>query len=111
MGFVRVMTVDDLWDGEMQSVEVEHQSVLLVKINNVVYAYEDRCPHQGVPLSQGYLSNSVLTCCAHHWQYEMCTGCGINPKSAQLKSFPVEIRAGAIFINVNDKGEEYDFRK
>ena len=74
---------------------------LLLK-NGRVQAFEDRCAHQGVPLSLGRLHAGVLTCGAHEWQYDARTGQGINPSSAKLSRFPVEIRNGEIWIDVDD---------
>ncbi len=100
MTWVRVADDRDLWDGETRSCSVGDRRVLLVRAEGVVRAYEDRCAHLGVPLSLGSLEGSTLTCSAHHWQYDVRTGRGVNPASACLTSFPVEVRAGGIHVDV-----------
>src|SRR5580658_34699 len=35
---------------------------------------EDRCPHEGYPLSQGTVKDGVLTCRWHNWKFELATG-------------------------------------
>jgi nitrite reductase/ring-hydroxylating ferredoxin subunit len=35
---------------------------------------EDRCPHEGYPLSQGTVKDGVLTCKWHNWKFELATG-------------------------------------
>jgi toluene monooxygenase system ferredoxin subunit len=96
----RVSALDDLWSGEMRSTSVEGRRVLLVNIEGRVHAFEDRCAHQGVPLSQGRLAAGVLTCGAHEWQYDAATGNCLNPCGVTLKSFPVEVRDGDIWVEV-----------
>jgi toluene monooxygenase system ferredoxin subunit len=96
----RVSALDDLWSGEMRGTSVDGRPVLLVNIDGRVHAFEDRCAHQGVPLSQGRLAAGVLTCGAHEWQYDAATGNCLNPCGVTLKSFPVEVRDGDIWVEV-----------
>ena len=63
--------------------------LLLVRTEHELCAYEDRCAHLGVPLSQGKLENGVITCAAHHYQYDARTGRGVNPgRTYALRVFP-----------------------
>lgn len=99
MPFERVAAVDQLWDGEMMSCSAGGRKVLLLRIGDAVRAYEDRCAHLGVALSDGQLEGRVLTCSAHHYQYDALTGCGINPRAVCLASFPVRVESGAIWVD------------
>jgi toluene monooxygenase system ferredoxin subunit len=100
MAFRRVATLDELWDGEMIALETEGQVVLLVNVNGGIRAYADSCPHLRTRLSQGSLQRNVLTCSTHGWEFDACTGQGINPKTACLESFAVKVENGDIFIDV-----------
>jgi len=100
MSFCLVAKFDDLWSGEMLGLEVEARPVLLVNLGGRVSAYEDRCCHKGVRLSQGRLEGSRLTCFAHGWQYDVSTGEGINPESVRLRGYPVKIENGDIYVDV-----------
>jgi toluene monooxygenase system ferredoxin subunit len=94
------MGADDLWIGEMRSVAMPGGRLLLINLEGEVRAFEDRCAHQGVPLSEGRLADGVLTCSAHEWQYDAATGRGLNPCGVALQTFPVEVRDGAIWVDV-----------
>jgi toluene monooxygenase system ferredoxin subunit len=93
--------VSDLWLGEMRGVEVHGRKVLLVNVAGVIGAFPDRCLHQGVALSTGQLRGCVLTCSAHEWQYDVCTGVGLNPEGVVLQRLPLEIRDGQIWIDLD----------
>jgi len=95
-----VGVLDELWAGELVGAVVDGVPVLLVRIDDTVHAYEDRCAHLGVRLSEGELAGTVLTCRAHHWQYDIVTGRGVNPRDTCLSRFPVEIHGGSIFVDV-----------
>jgi toluene monooxygenase system ferredoxin subunit len=81
MAFRKVATLDELWDGEMTVLEIEGHVVLLVNVDGIIQAYADSCPHLGTRLSQGSLQRNVLTCATHGWEFDACTGQGINPNS------------------------------
>jgi toluene monooxygenase system ferredoxin subunit len=99
MSWQRVASLSDIWDGEMMACHAGPHRVLLVRHEGVLRAYEDRCCHLGVPLSKGELQGGVLTCYAHHWQYDVRTGRGINPANAELRAFPVQVSNGDILVN------------
>jgi nitrite reductase/ring-hydroxylating ferredoxin subunit len=52
-----------------------------------VFAVPDRCPHAGVPLSQGFLDdNQRLVCPVHGWEFEMPSGtCVLGRAEAPLE--------------------------
>jgi toluene monooxygenase system ferredoxin subunit len=104
MPFSRVAALVDLWSGEMRRYVVQGKKILLVRMDDTIYAYEDRCAHQSVMLSKGSLSGSVVTCSAHQWQYDVRTGAGVNPASARLTSVPVKVEGDAIFVDVSEVG-------
>src|SRR5262245_13829224 len=103
MAYRLAARLDNLWSGEMLGVCLGGRRVLLVRIDGEVHAYEDRCAHLGVALSEGRLAGGVLTCRAHEWQYDVRTGRSINPKSAMLRRFPVRIEGGAILVAVEEE--------
>lgn len=102
MTCLRACPVSELWQGEMRRFELGDRPVLLVNEGGHLAAFADRCAHQAVPLSEGRLQRGVLTCRAHEWQYDARTGAGINPTSVQLTRYPLEIRDGDIWVDVDD---------
>lgn len=100
MAFQKIAKIEDLWSGEMMPVEVNGEQLLLVKINDRVYAYADACPHQKSRLSEGALTQNILRCARHHWEFDVCTGSGVNPQNVCLREFPVAVEDGDIFVDV-----------
>jgi toluene monooxygenase system ferredoxin subunit len=102
MGFQRVAKIEDLWSGEMMGVEVNAERVLLVNVDNRIYAYADICPHQKSRLSKGTLTDKILRCGTHHWEFDVCSGSGVNPRSACLKLFPIRIDGEDILVDIDE---------
>jgi toluene monooxygenase system ferredoxin subunit len=100
VSLVRVAAVDDLWIGEMRGYEVRGEKVVLVRTDDGIFAYEDRCAHLGLLLSKGKLDGSVLTCAAHGWQYDVCTRAGVNPRCGALRAYVIQIENNDVFVDV-----------
>jgi toluene monooxygenase system ferredoxin subunit len=90
----------------MRAVQVGGQRLVLVRTERCVFAYEDRCAHLGLPLSDGTLRAGVLTCSAHHYQYDAETGEGINPRCARLKCVAAKIASGLVLVDVTNAAAE-----
>jgi toluene monooxygenase system ferredoxin subunit len=89
------------WDGEMIGLVVEGRRVLLVRVDGCLHAYEDRCAHLGLALSDGALCDGVITCAAHQYQYDARTGCGVNPAAVRLREFRVEAAGDDAIIEID----------
>jgi toluene monooxygenase system ferredoxin subunit len=101
MTFRKVAALDDLWSGEMISREVDGEPILLINIDDHIYAYADACPHQKSRLSEGTLIDKTIRCARHHWEFDICSGGGINPQNACLRGFKAMLDGEDILVDVN----------
>ena len=92
---------DDLWEGDMTSVTVDGENVLLMNVDGQVRAYANTCPHQAGPLDEGDFDGVTLVCARHLWEFDAATGCGINPDNARLTVFGCKVgEDGIIWVDV-----------
>lgn len=50
---------------------------LVVLSDRRAFVVDDRCPHDGGPLSDGFLDGDRLVCARHGWEIDPCAGtCG-----------------------------------
>jgi toluene monooxygenase system ferredoxin subunit len=101
MGYQKIAEVEDLWSGEMRGLEVNGERILLLNVDDHIYAYADVCPHQKSRLSEGTLTGKVIRCARHHWEFDVCTGNGINPQNTCLRVFPVRLDGQYIFVDID----------
>jgi nitrite reductase/ring-hydroxylating ferredoxin subunit len=104
--FVEVCRVEDVWEGEMECFRVSDTNILLLKLAGQFRAYQARCPHQGAALVEGHLDGTALTCSAHHWQFNVLNGEGINPRRAFLERFPTAIADGKVLVGIAASANE-----
>ncbi|MDA0334670.1 MAG: Rieske (2Fe-2S) protein [bacterium] len=64
------------------------------------YACDNRCPHMGYPLSEGSVRDGVLICHWHHWEFDLKTGACFLTNGDDVASFPIEERAGVLFVGI-----------
>ncbi len=99
MSFEKAASLDELWCGEMRGVTVNGRRVVVVHVEGCVAAFEDKCPHLGVALSEGSLDGDVLTCRAHGWSYDVRTGHGVNPEDARLVRVATRVDGDAVLVD------------
>ena len=64
-----------------------------------VYALEDRCPHQGGPLSQGIVHGRSVTCPLHNWVISLETGEAQGADDGRTASIAAKIEKGRILLD------------
>lgn len=99
--FKKILNCNDLWLGEKKGVCVDGVDILLLHTETGIQAFNDHCPHANALLSDGIFCNNTITCARHGWQFEACTGKGINPSNVQLRQYPTKIdEAENIWIDI-----------
>ncbi|MFN0203761.1 MAG: Rieske 2Fe-2S domain-containing protein [Bacteroidia bacterium] len=69
-----VASVNEWVEGKMLSVWFKQKTVVLLRNQGKIAAYENYCPHRGVPLSEGFLVNGEIHCRYHGWRFDCETG-------------------------------------
>jgi nitrite reductase/ring-hydroxylating ferredoxin subunit len=67
----------------------------------VVAALQDRCPHQGVPLSEGQVIPLGLSCRYHGWTFDQTGRCTLMPGTEDVESSR-EIRVPSLLVVERD---------
>ena len=101
MGFTKICTLDDIWEGDMESYEVDgHEILVIVLDGGKVIATQAVCPHQNSELVEGKLEGKILTCRMHEWQFDVETGKGVNPENAAIAQYPVKVDGDDILVDL-----------
>ena len=73
--WVDVCDLDDLQIHGRKVVRVEGKQIALFHEPTGIFACNNRCPHEGYPLSEGDVDNScILTCNWHNWKFDLSDG-------------------------------------
>ncbi len=99
-GFTAACRVDELPEGSIREHRPEDGSprVALANVAGQVFAFEDRCPHLGAPLSRGELRGRTLVCPWHAWMIDVPTGEVRGGRGAAVRRCPTRIREGRVEV-------------
>ncbi len=82
------------------------KQILIWQSDGQIFACNNRCPHEGYPLSEGTLSDGcVLTCNWHNWKFNLESGETLVGGDA-LRLYPVRTSDGTIQVDVTDPPAE-----
>jgi nitrite reductase/ring-hydroxylating ferredoxin subunit len=99
--------LDDLPEGKpVLRKDEAGKRYVCVRSGACVDALDDRCPHQGYPLSQGSVQGGVLTCDWHNWKFDLASG-GCTFGGEAVKRFPTRVEGGRVHLDrAIDRGAE-----
>lgn len=79
--------------------------LVLVKLDNEICCFEDRCPHRNVPLSNGIIKHKEIQCNYHGWCFnkEGRKNCG----NISIKKYDLKVSSGIIWIKLSEEKKEF----
>ena len=75
---IRVASPQDLEEGKLLATQANEQRLLLTRIQGRPQAIINRCPHMGMKMTRGELSDGVLKCPWHGSRFDFCTGANLD---------------------------------
>jgi 3-phenylpropionate/trans-cinnamate dioxygenase ferredoxin component len=99
---IDLLGVDDVADGEMRMVWVDHADpVLVIHDNGVFSALQGTCSHEYFELDRGFLTAGTLTCALHLSRFDLSDGEPLDPPAElPLAVYDVEVVDGRVTIAV-----------
>jgi nitrite reductase/ring-hydroxylating ferredoxin subunit len=61
---------------------------------------DNECLHQGGSLGQGTIQDGKVVCPWHGWQYDPKTGVAVDHPDQKLKTYPIKVENGELFIDI-----------
>jgi len=106
MAWIDVLGADELTEKGRAVARVDGRQIALFKTERGIFACNNRCPHEGYPLSQGSMAEGcVLTCNWHNWKFDLASGETLVGGD-ELRRYPVRLRKGRIEIDVTEPPAE-----
>jgi 3-phenylpropionate/trans-cinnamate dioxygenase ferredoxin subunit len=84
-------------------VEVEQKEICLARNDKEFFAFENKCPHQQLPVVGGFIENNHWICPFHRYSFSLNNGQNKNKSCGALQMFRVEIENNKLFVCVKTK--------
>ncbi len=87
----------------VKRIDVSGQKLCAVKIADKIFVIQNKCPHAGADLSQGWCHNGKIVCPYHRHEFDLTTGRGIPGQGNYVNTYPIELRDDGIYVGLNDQ--------
>lgn len=79
------------------------QEVVIFALGEKLFALNNSCPHQGMPLEDGILDpeRETLTCIYHDWRFQLSSGQALHCQ-ARIQRFELELKDGDVWVELDD---------
>lgn len=112
---------DEIPTGEVRLVTVDAIEIGVFRQGDEYFAYQNICPHQGGPACEGLRTPQIedtfdanglfigqrldendmhIVCPWHGYEFHLKTGEHVRDAKVRLKSFPVSVKDGGIYVTV-----------
>jgi nitrite reductase/ring-hydroxylating ferredoxin subunit len=88
--FERIPGAGDVAPCTARAFSIGRYEVAVFNVGGELFALENTCPHQGGPLADGWLEDSIVTCPWHGWCFNVRTGKMTLGEFARVPRFAVE---------------------
>lgn len=93
----------DIPRGEGRAFPYDDRMIAIFNDEEVYFAIDDFCPHQGASLACGYVENGTVACPWHAWRFRLSDGAWLDNPKIKVDAFPVEIEGEQIYLIVPDE--------
>jgi nitrite reductase/ring-hydroxylating ferredoxin subunit/Fe-S cluster biogenesis protein NfuA len=99
-GWIKGPATSELHNAKPFRWDIGETSVLLLRFDGHLQAFRNACAHQGLPLDGGIVDEeaATITCPWHGFRFDCQTGECFTAPSAQLETFPVQIKDGYAWV-------------
>lgn len=95
------VSLAELEEEEPVGVNVEGRQVMVVRVDDTVYALDDICTHEVAPLSEGFIEDGCIECPLHQGMFDLATGAAVKePCVEPVRAYPVRINDDTVEIDL-----------
>ena len=98
----KICKLSEIKNGEMKNIEINNKNILVVNIDNKIFATSGECTHESVNLEDGFILENEITCPVHLSKFDLKTGNPLNPPAIEkLRIYNVKIQNNEIYIELD----------
>ncbi len=97
-----VTSKDALKPGQMSCFDVNQQRIILARIDDDFFAFDEMCSHEDAELWKGALRKDHIECPLHGSRFCLRSGVPIEePATDPISTYPVTIKEDTIYIELS----------
>jgi nitrite reductase/ring-hydroxylating ferredoxin subunit len=97
----RVAAEADLKPETPLALRIGDTQVMVVRLEDGIFAINDVCTHEYALLSEGFCEEGRIECPLHQACFDIRTGAALNePAEVPVATYQVKVEGGAVFVQV-----------
>lgn len=85
--------------GRARAYPVGRYEIAVFNVNGELFALDNTCPHQGGPISEGWMEGPLVTCPWHAWCFDVRTGKMTLGDFASIDRFAIRREGDAVYVS------------
>ena len=92
---------DYLQIGNIIQAHFKGEKICITRTDKGMFAFSDRCPHNGASLSRGFCTDkNEVVCPLHRYSFDLQSGKATSGGAFAMKTFPLEFREDGVYVGV-----------
>jgi NAD(P)H-dependent nitrite reductase small subunit len=102
--FIPVIELTRCRENDGTFVQVDGRELAVFRFGDPerVVVTDNACPHANGNLSAGAITDGVVTCPWHAWEFDLTTGQCTRSADACIHVYPIEVRDGTIYAQLDE---------
>lgn len=97
--WIDICAATDLPVGAKRIVPFRQIEIAVFHLPDGYFAVKNACPHAGLSLGRGAVTDRIVTCPGHNWQFRLDTGeCLRGDTTCSIRTFAVDVRDGRVWV-------------
>ena len=90
--------------GRVTTIPVGKKKVCIARTTQGFFAVNDKCPHNGASLGNGYCTDEgSVVCPVHRYHFDLKNGRAKSGLGDFVETYPLEIREDGVFIGFTER--------
>jgi nitrite reductase/ring-hydroxylating ferredoxin subunit len=86
-------------EGKVNTISVNNKKVCIAHTKEGYFAMQDKCPHNGASLGNGFCTlEGSIVCPVHRYSFDLKTGRATSGGGDAARTYPLEIREDGMYI-------------
>jgi 3-phenylpropionate/trans-cinnamate dioxygenase ferredoxin subunit len=88
--------------GHVMTVNAGRKKICLARTAEGFFAVDDKCPHNGASLGNGYCTENSVVCPLHRYHFDLKTGRAKSGLGDVVRAYPLQAREDGLFIGFEE---------
>jgi len=101
--YLKIANIKDIPQKTGKKVQVNGKSIALFKYEDNIFALNNRCPHQGADISDGFVKEGRAVCPLHGWSFDLETGAFIGNENTRIRTYEIKVEGNDVLIGLENE--------